>query len=43
MVPDEVQAKKWAAENGAGELTMEQLVVNKDLRKFILDEVSLPA
>ena len=45
VVPDETAAKKWMSEQSdkdgevEKEQTLEQLVVNKELRKHILDEV----
>ena len=42
VVPDEAAAKKWMSEQSdkdGEEQTLEQLVVNKELRKHILDEV----
>ena len=45
VVPDEAAAKKWMSEQSdkdgevEKEQTLEQLVVNKELRKHILDEV----
>ena len=40
VVPDELEAKKWAKEKGLTETSLEELVRNKELRKDILDQVS---